>query len=86
MPAKPWFSLHLPNFTFPGATPATLFDNVVRQAQAAEQSGFGMVTVMDHLYQIAGVGSEEDPMLEAYSTLSALARERNSLARHFDHF
>jgi len=76
---KPWFSLHLPNFTFPGATPATLFDNVVRQAQAAEQSGFGMVTVMDHLYQIGGLGTREDPMLEGWSVLNALARETSKV-------
>src|SRR6476620_7911679 len=76
---KPWFSLHLPNFTFPGATSATLFDNVVGQAKAAEASGFGMVTVMDHLYQIGGMGSSEDPMLEGWSVLNALARETSKV-------
>jgi F420-dependent oxidoreductase-like protein len=76
---KPWFSLHLPNFTFPGATPATLFDNVVRQAKAAESAGFGMVTVMDHLYQIGGLGTPEDPMLEGWSVLNALARETSKV-------
>jgi F420-dependent oxidoreductase-like protein len=30
---------------------------------------------MDHLYQIGGVGTAEEPMLEAWSTLNALARE-----------
>jgi len=29
--------------------------------------------VMDHFYQIHGVGPEEEPMLEAYTTLGALA-------------
>lgn len=72
---KPWFALHLPNFTFPGATSATLFDNVVMQARAADSSGFGMVTVMDHLYQIGGLGAPKDPMLEGWSVLNALARE-----------
>ena len=32
---------------------------------------------MDHLYQIDGVGPVTDPMLEAWSTLAALARETN---------
>ena len=72
---KPWFGLHLPNYTFPDAPPAQLFDRVVEQAKAAEAAGFGLVTVMDHLYQIRGVGPETDPMLEAWSTLNALARE-----------
>jgi F420-dependent oxidoreductase-like protein len=76
---KPWFSLHLPNFTFPGATPATLFDNIVGQARAAEASGFGMVTVMDHLYQIGGLGTAQDPMLEGWSVLNALARETSKV-------
>jgi F420-dependent oxidoreductase-like protein len=32
-----------------------------------------MVTVMDHFYQIGAVGTEEEPMLEGYAALSALA-------------
>lgn len=72
---KPWFGLHLPLYTFPDTPPERLFDRVVDQAQAAEKAGFNLVTVMDHLYQIAGVGAETEPMLEAWSTLNALARE-----------
>jgi F420-dependent oxidoreductase-like protein len=30
---------------------------------------------MDHFYQITGIGAEEEPMLEGYTTLGALARE-----------
>jgi F420-dependent oxidoreductase-like protein len=71
----PWFGLHLPTFTHPDAAPAELFDRVVAQAKAAEANGFELVTVMDHLYQIRGVGREDEPMLEAWSTLAALARE-----------
>lgn len=72
---KPWFGFHMPLFTYPGTSSAELFDRVVEQAQAAEASGFGLVTVMDHLYQIAGVGREDEPMLEGWSVLNALARE-----------
>ena len=72
---QPWFGLHLPYYTFPGTTPEQLFDGVVVQARAAEDAGFSLVTVMDHLYQIDGVGPVTDPMLEAWSTLAALARE-----------
>jgi F420-dependent oxidoreductase-like protein len=71
----PWFGLHLPNYTFPDASPAQLFDRVVEQVQAAEGAGFSTVTVMDHLYQIPGVGPVTDPMLEGWSALAALARE-----------
>src|SRR5512141_3071651 len=72
---RPWFGLHLPSYTFPGTPTAQLFDRIVEQARAAEAAGFSLVTVMDHLYQIGGVGPESDPMLEAWSTLNALARE-----------
>ena len=69
------FGFHMPNFTFGDAKGAALFDRVVEQAKAAEAAGFDLVTVMDHFYQIGGVGPETDPMLEAYTTLGAIARE-----------
>jgi F420-dependent oxidoreductase-like protein len=65
----------MPNYTFPDSPPEELFERIVEQAQAAEACGFSLVTVMDHLYQITGVGPEDHPMLEAYAALSALARE-----------
>ena len=71
----PWFSFHLPSFTHPGTPPERLFDRVVDQARAAEEAGFAQVTVMDHLYQIPGVGEIDEPMLEGWSVLNALARE-----------
>jgi F420-dependent oxidoreductase-like protein len=76
---KPWFGLHLPLYTFPDTPPEQLFDRVVAQAKAAESAGFTLVTVMDHLYQIAGVGAETEPMLEGWSTLNALARETTTV-------
>ena len=72
---RPWFGLHLPDYTFPDTPPEQLFDRVVEQARAAEAAGFSLVTVMDHLYQIPGVGPVDAPMLEAWSILAALARE-----------
>jgi F420-dependent oxidoreductase-like protein len=75
----PWFGFHLPLYTYPGVSSAELFDRVVEQAHAAEAHGFSLVTVMDHLYQIGGVGSEDEPMLEAWSVLNALARETKAV-------
>src|SRR5262245_62358267 len=72
---QPWFGYHLPQFTYPETSSAELFDRVVEQAEAAERAGFGLVTVMDHLYQIGGVGQVDEPMLEGWSVLNALARE-----------
>jgi F420-dependent oxidoreductase-like protein len=70
---RPFFGYHMPNYTFQDSPDADLFDRVVDLAQAAENAGFDMVTVMDHFYQIAAVGSEDEPMLEAYTALGALA-------------
>jgi F420-dependent oxidoreductase-like protein len=70
-----WFGFHLPSYTHPGTPPDRLFDRVVEQAKAAEDAGFGLVTVMDHLYQIQGVGQVDEPMLEGWLVLAALARE-----------
>jgi F420-dependent oxidoreductase-like protein len=68
-----FFGFHMPNFTFPGVPDEALFDHVVTSAQAVERAGFDLLTVMDHFYQIGGVGPESDPMLEAYTVLGALA-------------
>jgi F420-dependent oxidoreductase-like protein len=70
---RPFFSYHMPNYTFAGVPDDQLFDRVVDLVQTAEKSGFDMVTVMDHFYQIGPVGPEGDPMLEGYSALAALA-------------
>ena len=70
---KPWFGYHIPNFTFRDTAPHKTFDRVAELTRAAEDAGFDLVTVMDHVYQIYGVGPETDPMLEAWTTLGALA-------------
>jgi F420-dependent oxidoreductase-like protein len=70
-----WFGLHLPSYSHPDTPPEQLFDRVVEQAKAAEVAGFDLVSVMDHLYQIAGIGGPEEPMLEGWLTLAAIARE-----------
>jgi len=62
----------IPNFSY-GTAVDQLFPTVVAQARAAEAAGFDAVFVMDHFYQLPGIGSPDQPMLEAYSTLSALS-------------
>lgn len=64
----------IPNFTYPGVEGADIFANVVAQAQAAEAAGFDRILVMDHLYQLPGIGAPEEPMFECYSMLCALAQ------------
>jgi F420-dependent oxidoreductase-like protein len=74
-----FFGYHMPSYTFPGTRREDLFDQVANLARSAEAAGFELVTVMDHFYQIAGIGPEEEPMLEGYTTLGALARETHTV-------
>lgn len=62
----------IPNFTYPTGT--NIFNSVVDQAKAAEAAGFDRVFVMDHFYQLPGIGAPSEPMLECYTLLSALAQ------------
>jgi F420-dependent oxidoreductase-like protein len=64
----------IPNFTYPDTRPDQIFDRVVAQAKAAEASGYDRVMVMDHFYQLPGIGRPDEPMFECYSMLSALAQ------------
>ncbi|WP_445168895.1 LLM class F420-dependent oxidoreductase [Mycolicibacterium sp. Dal123E01] len=64
--------LQIPNFSY-GTGVAELFPTVIAQAQEAEAAGFDSVFVMDHFYQLPGLGAPEEPMLEAYTALGALA-------------
>ncbi|MDQ1308346.1 MAG: hypothetical protein QG671_4180 [Actinomycetota bacterium] len=63
----------IPNFTYPGVEARDIFDIVAAQAREAEAAGFDTVLVMDHFYQLPGIGAPESNMLEAYTTLGALA-------------
>jgi F420-dependent oxidoreductase-like protein len=71
--------LQIPSFTFPGGDPADIFPIVSAAAQAAERSEFDTVLVMDHFYQLPGLGTPDDFMLEAYTLLGALAAVTSSV-------
>ncbi|GAA5083881.1 LLM class F420-dependent oxidoreductase [Nocardia iowensis] len=62
----------MPNFTY-GQPVRELFPTVVAQAREAEAAGFDTVFVMDHFYQLPGLGTPDDPMLEAYTALAGIA-------------
>ena len=64
--------LQIPSFTWPGGT-NEIAPGLDEIAKAADQSGFSSLWVMDHFFQIRGVGEPEEPMLEGYATLSYLA-------------
>jgi F420-dependent oxidoreductase-like protein len=64
--------LQIPNFSY-GTPVSELFPAVKAQAQEAEAAGFDTVLLMDHLYQLPTLGEPDEPMLEAYTALGALA-------------
>ena len=64
--------LHLANFTYGVETPdfAAKLDEIVSGADAV---GFDRISVMDHYFQIPGVGPPEHEMFEAYGILGYIA-------------
>ena len=64
--------LQIPNFSY-GTGVDQIFPTVVAQAREAEAAGFDSVFLMDHFYQLPGLGTPDQPLLEAYTTLGALA-------------
>lgn len=64
--------LQIPNFSY-GTGVADIFPTVIAQAKEAEAAGYDSVFLMDHFYQLPGLGTPDQPMLEAYTALGALA-------------
>jgi F420-dependent oxidoreductase-like protein len=73
--------LHLSSFTWNGGPPA-ISATLARTAKRAEDAGIARITVLDHLWQIPGVGEREEPMLEAYTTLGFLAAHTERALLH----
>jgi len=64
--------LQIDAFKWPGG-PAEIGPTLGRIARTAEDAGFDSIWVMDHFFQIRGVGPATDPMLEGWTTLGFLA-------------
>ena len=69
----------IPNFTYPGVADRDLFGTVAAQAREAEAAGFDTVLVMDHFYQLPGLGTPDMPMLEAYTALAGIAASTGTI-------
>ena len=67
------FGFQIPGFTHAGETDEHMFDDVVEKARAAEAGGFSSVWVMDHFWQLPPLGGPDQPILEGYTLLGALA-------------
>jgi F420-dependent oxidoreductase-like protein len=64
--------IQIPDYTRPEGA-ATLGPALATVARTADDAGFDSIAVMDHFFQIRGVGPVENDMLEAYTTLGFLA-------------
>jgi F420-dependent oxidoreductase-like protein len=70
--------LQVPNFTWPNGQ-ANLGDTFGLIAERAERAGFYSFWVMDHFFQIRGVGPVENEMLESYTALAFAAGRTNRI-------
>src|SRR4029453_7924639 len=66
--------LQICSFTWPGG-PEAIAPTLARIVQQADEIGFDSIWVMDHYFQIRGVGRPEEPMLEGMMGLGFLAED-----------
>ena len=64
--------LQIPRFTWPGGD-EKIGPRLREISRTADQAGFDSIWVMDHYFQIPGVGEVEEPMLEGYTALGHIA-------------
>ncbi|HSL75945.1 MAG TPA: LLM class F420-dependent oxidoreductase [Candidatus Limnocylindrales bacterium] len=64
--------LQIPSFTWPGG-PEAIAPTLARIVGTADDIGFDSIWVMDHFFQIRGVGRPEEPMLEGMTALGFMA-------------
>jgi F420-dependent oxidoreductase-like protein len=62
------------SFTFPGGAEG-IGPTLGRIVRDADEAGFDSIWVMDHFFQIRGVGPVTDPMLEGWTTLGFIAAQ-----------
>ncbi|HLB47746.1 MAG TPA: TIGR03560 family F420-dependent LLM class oxidoreductase, partial [Anaerolineales bacterium] len=72
------FGIHNPSWLF-GSGEHEIFEAVKRKAQWAETNGFSWFSVMDHLIQIPNVGAADEPFMESWTVLSALAASTSQI-------
>ena len=64
--------LQINRFDYPGGTDK-IGANLKEIVQSAEAAGIYSIWVMDHFFQLPGIGEYTEPMMEAYTTLGFIA-------------
>lgn len=75
------FGLHIADFTWKTG-PAALGPALAAHVRDAEAAGIQRITVMDHFWQLPGIGPESNEMLEAYATLGFIAAHTEKALLH----
>jgi F420-dependent oxidoreductase-like protein len=75
------FGLHIADFTWKSGQ-RDLGPALARHVRNAEASGIQRITVMDHFWQLPGIGPVEHEMLEAYATLGFIVANTEKALLH----
>lgn len=75
------FGLHIADFTWTTG-PHRLGPALAGLVRDAEAAGIQRITVMDHFWQLPGIGPVEHEMLEAYATLGFIAAHTEKALLH----
>lgn len=75
------FGLHIADFTWTGGQ-RELGPALARHVRNAEAAGIQRITVMDHFWQLPGLGPVEHEMLEAYATLGFIVAHTEKALLH----
>lgn len=70
--------VHYWNYSTP-SEPAAIAPTLAETARIVEQAGASSFTVMDHFFQMDGMGRAEEPMLEGYTTLGYVAAKTETM-------
>ncbi|MBZ4487470.1 LLM class F420-dependent oxidoreductase [Microbacterium sp. cx-55] len=75
------FGIHIADFTWKSGS-AQLGPALAAHVRNAEAAGIQRITVMDHFWQLPGIGPVEHEMLEAYATLGFIAAHTEKALLH----
>lgn len=75
------FGLHIADYTWTTGAPA-LGPALAAHVRGAEAAGIQRITVMDHFWQLPGIGPVEHEMLEAYATLGFIVAHTEKVLLH----
>jgi alkanesulfonate monooxygenase SsuD/methylene tetrahydromethanopterin reductase-like flavin-dependent oxidoreductase (luciferase family) len=68
------FGYHNASFLYNGDPDGrSVADSLTARAEFAEAAGFDWYTLMDHFWQLGGLGNHDEPFVECYTGLSAIA-------------